>query len=73
MDLLVRFFYHLENKVKIHYFDSRFFGHGTHKDLVKQFHDGMKDLDPNKIVPDIHGWSKCEHEVSGRNIKRTKG
>ena len=49
MDLLVRFFDHLENKVKIRYFDSRFFGHGTHKDLVKQFHDGLKDLDPNKM------------------------
>ena len=49
MDLLFRYFDHLTNKVRIRYFDSRFFGHGTHKDLVTQFQEGLKDLDPNKM------------------------
>ena len=42
MDLLLRYFNSDDFTVKIRYYDSRFFGHATHQDLVKQFDRGMR-------------------------------
>ena len=39
MDVYIRFWDSLENEVKVRYIGSTFFGHGTHQNLVKNFHD----------------------------------
>jgi len=49
MDLLLRYFDKLDNKVKTRYYDSQFLGHGTHKDLKTHFDNVLKDLNENKI------------------------
>ena len=33
MDLLIRYFDHVEDRVKVCYLDSKFFGHAIHQDL----------------------------------------
>ena len=33
MDILIRYFDHVENRAKVCYLDSKFFGHATHQDL----------------------------------------
>ena len=50
MDLLLRYFDSDDFTVKIRYYDSRFFGYATHQDLLKQFNDGIKQLDVNKLL-----------------------
>ena len=50
MGLLLRYFNSKDFTVKVLYYDSRFFGHVTHQELVKQFNDGMKQLDVNKLL-----------------------
>ena len=49
-DLLLRYFNSDDFTVKIRYYDSQFFGHATHQNLVKQFNDRMKQLDMNKLL-----------------------
>ena len=49
MDLLVRYFDSLDEKVKVRFYDSRFLGHATHLDLMKNFQDALKDLNPNHM------------------------
>ena len=48
MDIIVRF-WDKDNEVKVRYLGSTFFGHATAVDLVKQFEDLTKDLDPTKL------------------------
>ena len=49
MDLLLRFFDPLDERVKVRFFDSRFLGHATHSDLLQHFNDAVKDLNPNHM------------------------
>ena len=49
MDLLIRYFDCSDDEVKTRFYDSQFFGHGTAKDLQKQFCDALKNLDDNKL------------------------
>ena len=49
MDILIRYFDHVENRVKVRYLDSKFFGHATHQDLFIQFMQVLFKLDTNKI------------------------
>ena len=32
MDILIRYFDHVENRVKVRYLDSKYFEHATHHD-----------------------------------------
>ena len=50
MDLLLRYFNSDDFTVKTRFYDSRFFGHATHQDVVKQFNDGMEQLNLNKLL-----------------------
>ena len=47
-DILIRYFDHVENRVKVRYLDSKFFGHATHQDLFIQFTQALFKLDTNK-------------------------
>ena len=49
MDLLLRYLSEINYKVKVRYYISQFFGHGTSKDVQKQFSNAISDLDSNKV------------------------
>ena len=49
MDIIIRFWDNNDNEVKVRYLGSTFFGHGTAVDLVKQFGEVTKNLDPIKL------------------------
>ena len=42
-------FDHVEHRVKVHYLDSKFFGHATHQGLFIQFMQALFKLDTNKM------------------------
>ena len=48
MEILIRYFDHVEDRVKICYLDSKIFGHATHQDLFIQFTQALFKLDTNK-------------------------
>lgn len=48
MDLLIRYWDEGNNNVKVRYLGSSFFGHSTAKDLLTQFEEITKHLDPKK-------------------------
>ena len=50
MDTLIRYFDHVENRVKVRYLESKFFEHATHEDLFIQFMQALFKLDTNKII-----------------------
>ena len=49
MDLHVRYWDPIENRVKVRYYDSTFLGHGTHTDLLNHFKSITNDLPSNKV------------------------
>ena len=49
MDILIRYFDHVENRVKVRYLDSKFFEHVMYQDLFIQFTQGLFKLDTNKM------------------------
>ena len=48
MDVYVRFWNVTELKVNVRFIGSTFFGHGTHQNLLKHFHEITKELDHSK-------------------------
>ena len=48
MDIIIRFWDNLSNKVQVRFWNSMFFGHSTSADLLKHFADGLSGLDPSK-------------------------
>ena len=73
MDLLFRYFDSDDFTVKIRYYDSRFFGRATHQDLVKQFNDGMKQLDVNKLIQISMDGPSVNHKFLEKVSKEKKG
>ena len=61
MELLLRYFDEIYYKVKVRYYDSQFFGHGTSKDIQKQFNNAILDLDTNNLF---------QVKIDGRMSKR---
>ena len=51
-DILIRYFDHVENRVKVRYLDSKYFGHISHQDLFIQFTQALFKLDINKFKLD---------------------
>ena len=49
-DILIRYFDHVENRVKVRYLDSTFFGHAALQDLFIQFTQALLKLDTNKML-----------------------
>ena len=49
MDLIIRYFDSVENRVNVRYWDSSFFGHGTHQDLLIQFENALRGLKPSHM------------------------
>ena len=49
MDIIVRFWDNDSKKVQVRYWDSSFFGHARHNDLLKHFQEATEDLDPKKL------------------------
>ena len=49
MDLLLRYCDEVNYKVEVRYFDSEFCGHGTSKDIQKQFNNAISDLNTNEL------------------------
>ena len=61
MDIILRFWDESGNAVKTRYFGSSFFGHGTAKDLQKNFDDITQQLEKEKLyIPNIYGWPMSE-------------
>ena len=59
MDILIRYFDHVEDRVKLRYLDSKLFWtcFATHQDLFIQFTQPLFKLDTNKMFqerPDIN-------------------
>ena len=50
MDILIRYFYDIENMVKVRYLTSNFMGHSTHTDLYREFSSALKEFDGNKLL-----------------------
>ena len=48
MDIIIRFWVNLSNKVQVRFCNSMFFGHSTSTDLLKHFTDGLSGLDLSK-------------------------
>ena len=49
MDLHVRYWNPIENRVKVTYYDSTFLGHRTHMDLLNHFKSLTNDFPSNKV------------------------
>ena len=49
MDILIRYFEHVEDRVKVRCLDSKYFGHATHQYLFMQFMQALFKLDTNKM------------------------
>ena len=49
MGILIRYFDHVENRAKVSYLDSKFFGHAIHQDLFILFMQALFKLDINKM------------------------
>ena len=69
--LLLRYSDSDDFTVKFCYYDSRFFNHTNHQDLVKQFSDVMKQLDVNKLLQ-VFMDGPSVNQISRRNFKREK-
>ena len=54
-----RYFHEVGYKVNVRYYNSQFFGHGTSKDIQRQFNTAISHLDPNKLL---------QLEMDARNI-----
>ena len=50
MDILIRYFDCLENRMKVHYLDSKLFGHATHQNLFIQYTQALFKLDTSKML-----------------------
>ena len=50
MDVFTRYWDNHAKRVWVRYYDSRFLGHATHKDLLHNFNDALKDVDSTKIL-----------------------
>ena len=48
MDILIRYFDHVEDRVNVRYKDSKFFGHATHQYSFIQFTQALFKLGTNK-------------------------
>ena len=70
MDILIRYFDHEENRVKVRYLDSKIFGHATHQDLFIQFMQALFKLDTKKMLPSVNGWTNCQPQISGKTSVR---
>ena len=49
MDLHVRYWDPIKNRVKVRYYDSTFLRQGTHTDLLNHFKSIINDLPSNKV------------------------
>ena len=49
MDILIRYFDHVEDRVKVRYVESKCFGHATHQYLFIQFTKALFKLGTNKM------------------------
>ena len=49
MDLCARFWDVSENRVNVCYYESSFFSHGTHQNLLSHFNDITKDLEHSHL------------------------
>ena len=61
--------------VKVRYYDSRFMGHTTHKDLVENFNIALKDLDMTEVLQLSMGGPKVnlkflEEIQKGRRLEQ---
>ena len=72
MDLLLRYFDSDDFTVKIRYYGSQFFGRATHQGLVKQFNDGMKRLDVNKLIQISMDGPSVNHKFLEKVSKEKK-
>ena len=50
MDLVIRFWNFTQDKVQVRFWNSVYFGHGTHVDLLKNFPDGLEGFDSSKMI-----------------------
>ena len=50
MDLVIRVWDFTENKFQVRFWNSVFFGHGTHVDLLRNFSDGVEGFDLSKMI-----------------------
>ena len=73
MELLLRYFDSDNFTVKICYYNSRFFGHTTHQDLLKQVNDRMKQLDVNKLLQISVDGLSVSHKFLEEVSKERKG
>ena len=50
MDLVIRFWNFTQNKIQVRFWNSVYFGHGTHVDLLKNFTDDLEGFDFSKMI-----------------------
>ena len=71
-DILIRYFDHVENRVKVRYLDSKFFGHATHQDLFIQFTQALFKLDTNKMFQISMDWlTNFQPQISWKTSERS--
>ena len=73
MELFLTYFDSDDFTVKICYYNSRFFGHATHQDLLKQVCDRMKQLDVNKLLQISVDGLSVNHKFLEEVWKERKG
>ena len=50
MNLVIRFWDFLKNKIQVRFWNSIYVGHNTHVDLLKNFSDGLGGFDLPKMI-----------------------
>ena len=50
MDLVLRYWDNIENKVQVRYWNSMFMGHGAASDLFAKFNECLKGIDLTKLI-----------------------
>ena len=50
MDLVMRYWDPVDQRVKVRYWDSEFLGHSTHQDLLKHYNEAIMNIDSSKIL-----------------------
>ena len=64
MDLIVRYWDKVTQRVKVRYCETSSLGHSTHIDLLKLFNKSTELLDPSKMIQVLMDWPNVNLKFS---------
>ena len=72
MDIVVRFWDTECQRVKTHYWDSRFMGHSAHQDILLHFNDSIASINPAKILQVSMDGPTVNHKFYSKLVEQRK-